>query len=208
VTQQVNLYQPIFRRQEKKFSARAMVQAIGLVAGGIVLMVLYTYWQIGSLRSELARAEAQQAAAAKRLDEVTRQFAGQVRPRSIDEQLAQIEAEIGAKQRVYDILRQGAFTNTGGFSAYLTAFARTGVPGVWLTGIDVVGAAEQMTLKGRSLSRELVPRYVQRLGAEPRLAGVEFQTFVLARGGADGKPLANAEVEFELRTGAAAGRKP
>ena len=38
VSQQINLYQPIFRKQEKKFSTTAMLQAAGLVLAGIVLI--------------------------------------------------------------------------------------------------------------------------------------------------------------------------
>jgi Tfp pilus assembly protein PilN len=204
VSQQVNLYQPIFRRQERKFSARAMLQAVGLVAGGVVLMVLYTQWQISSLRSEIKRAEIQQATISKRLDDVVRQFSGRIKARTVDEEIARLESEIGAKQRIYDILQRGVFSNSEGFSGYLTALARQNLQGVWLTGFEITGAAEQMMLQGRSVSRELVPRYMQRLSAEKKMSGIEFRTFYLSGAAPQGKGGAGAEVDFQLRTVGAA----
>jgi Tfp pilus assembly protein PilN len=204
VSQQVNLYQPIFRRQERKFSARAMLQAVGLVVGGVLLMVFYTQWQISSLRSEIKRAEVQQATVSKRLDDLVRQFSGRIKARTVDEEIARLESEIGAKQRIYDILQRGVFSNSEGFSGYLTALARQNLQGVWLTGFEITGAAEQMMLQGRSVSRELVPRYMQRLSAEKQLAGIEFRTFYLSGAVPQGKGGAGAEVDFQLRTVGAA----
>jgi Tfp pilus assembly protein PilN len=204
VSQQVNLYQPIFRRQERKFSARAMLQAVGLVVGGVLLMVLYTQWQISSLRSEIKRAEVQQTTVSKRLDDLVRQFSGRIKARTVDEEIARLESEIGAKQQIYDILQRGVFSNSEGFSGYLTALARQNLQGVWLTGFEITGAAEQMMLQGRSVSRELVPRYMQRLSAEKKLSGIEFHTFYLSGAAPQDRGGAGAEVDFQLRTAGAA----
>ena len=46
IQQQINLYHPIFRKQEKKFSAKAMFQAGAVVVGGIVIMYAYSAWQL------------------------------------------------------------------------------------------------------------------------------------------------------------------
>ena len=43
--QQVNLYQPIFRKQKKVFSARALVQAVVLVAVALGGIFGYSRWQ-------------------------------------------------------------------------------------------------------------------------------------------------------------------
>lgn len=198
--QQVNLYQPIFRKQEKKFSAVAMLQAVGIVLVGIVLLFAWTQWQVSLLRGELVRTEQQLASAAKRLEDVERQFGGQAaRGVSIDEEIARLEQQLEAKQRVQGVLGRGLFSNTTGFSDYFTAFARQRQPGVWLTAFSIVGAADQMTLRGRASSDEAVPRYIQRLSAEQRLAGIEFRTFQLERDQGAGV------MTFTLQTAAVAG---
>jgi hypothetical protein len=198
VSQQINLYQPIFRKQKRKFSAVAMLQAAGLVAAGIALMAGFALWQTASLRAELARAETQHAAVERKLAEVQQRFPDAVPPRPITEEIARLEQELAAKQRIRQVLAGGAFGNTQGFSEYLAALARQSVPGVWLTGFDIVGAAEQVSLAGRAINAELVPRYLQRLTAEQRLNGVEFRTFVMER---DDQPQSPITIAFRAQTG-------
>lgn len=203
MSQQINLYQPIFRKQKRRFSALAMLQAVGLVVAGVALMAGYVVWQIGALRSELRQAEQKLASASKQLAEITRQFGGKERGPTIAKRIAQLEREIAERERVQQILQRGIFSNTEGFSPYLVALARQHQPGVWLTALDITGAAEQMALSGRSIDAELVPRYLQKLSQEQRLSGIEFHVFQLAR--PQGKPQA-AYVEFLVKTEAAPGR--
>jgi len=201
VSQQVNLYQPIFRKEEKKFSTVAMLQAMGLVVIGVAAIYAYTWWQVGTLKSELKRSEQQHAAATKRLADTTEKFGQRPGRTSLDGEIARMEAEIVAKQRIQEILQRGIFSNTRGFSEYFVSFARQYTPGVWLTGFDITGAAEQMTLAGRSTNPELVPRYMQKLSAEKMLSGIEFRVFQMNRPAADAKQPNSQYVEFQVRTG-------
>lgn len=204
MSQQVNLYQPIFRKEEKKFSTVAMLQAVGIVALGVVLMYGYSWWHINSLRQELKRAQQNQAAAGKRLAEVTEKFGRRGSGTSLDNEIVRLEREVVAKQRMQEILQRGVFSNTHGFSDYLVSLARQHVPGVWLTGFDITGAAEQLSLSGRSTDPELVPRYMQRLSSEKTLSGLEFRVFQMSRPVPDPKDKeTNAQyVEFQVKTSA------
>jgi hypothetical protein len=207
VRQQVNLYQPIFRKQEKKFSATAMMQSIAIISVGIVLLFAWTQWQVSLLKSELTRTDQQLAAVTKRLNDVTQQFGGRTTvSTTVEQEIARLEQVVGSQQRVRDTLSRGLFSNTKGFSEYLAAFARQArhAPDVSLTGFDIIGAAEQMTLQGRSGSAEAVPRYVQRLSVEKPLAGIEFRMFQIAR--PDAKK-AGSYVDFTLTTAATQDKK-
>ncbi len=201
MSQQVNLYQPIFRKEEKKFSTVAMLQAMGLVVIGVAAIYAYTWWQVGTLKSELKRAEQQHATATKRLADTNEKFGQRPGRTSLDGEIARMEAEIVAKQRIQEILQRGIFSNTHGFSEYFVSFARQYTPGVWLTGFDITGAAEQMTLAGRSTNPELVPRYMQKLSAEKMLSGIEFRVFQMNRPAADAKAPNSQYVEFQIKTG-------
>ena len=200
MSQQINLYQPIFRKEEKKFSTVAMLQAMGLVVVGVVAIYAYTWWQVGALKSELKRAEQQHAVATKRLAESTEKFGQRAGKSSLDGEITRIEGEIVAKQRIQEILQRGIFSNTQGFSDYFVSFSRQHIPGVWLTGFDITGAAEQMTLAGRSTNPELVPRYMQKLSAEKTLSGIEFRVFQMNRPAADAKEPNAMYVEFQVKT--------
>lgn len=200
MSQQINLYQPIFRKEEKKFSTVAMLQSVGLVAAGVVLLYAFIWWQTGTLKDELRRVEQSHAAASKRLADATAKFGQRTGPNALDSEIERLEGEIVAKQQMQDILRRGIFSNTTGFSGYLASFARQRVPGVWLTGFDITGAGEEMSLAGRTTNPELVPRYMQKLSSEKGLSGIEFRAFQMNRPEPDAKGPDAMYVEFQART--------
>lgn len=208
MSQQINLYQPIFRKEEKKFSTVAMLQAMGLVVVGVAAIYAYSWWHVGTLKSELKRAEQQHAAATKRLADATEKFGQGPGRTSLDSQITRMESEIVTKQRIQEILQRGIFSNTRGFSDYFVSFARQHIPGVWLTGFDITGAAEQMTLAGRSTNPELVPRYMQKLSAEKSLSGIEFRVFQMNRPAPDPKEASVNYIEFQIKTADKAAGNP
>ncbi len=203
--QNINLYHPIFRKQEKKFSALTMAQAAGLVVAAVVLIYAYTWSQVGSLEAQLKELDRQRESAVKRLTEVSTRFGGQVKANPVDEQIARLEQEIAARQQLQKIAQQGNLGNTEGYSGILVALARQHVEGTWLTRIAVAGRGESMRLEGRSLSPDMVPQYIQRLSREPLLTGTQFKLFQMSRPEADAKALANKKaaphyVEFYFGT--------
>ena len=181
MTQQINLYHPIFRKQEKKFSALTMLQATGLILVSIALMYIYSAWQVRSLRSQAAQVDAQHSAMLRQLDDMSRLMAGrQVNPRYAKE-VERLEGRILAVQSVRELARHDYFFGGNGYSSYFIAFARQSVPGLWLTGFTVTGAGEQLALEGRTEIPELVPEYLQKLSAEKLLSGTEFDAFQITR---------------------------
>lgn len=201
MSQQINLYSPIFRKQEKKFSAKAMAQASAALVVGIIVIFGVLLWQTQSLRRDLQHAEQQHVALTKQLEQVTQKFG--IRPKSklLEEERIRLEKQLNAMMRVQEILRQGVFTNTRGYSSYFLAFARQHVSGLWLTGFDVSGAGEELTLQGRSTDPALVPRYVQRLAAEESLTGAEFQVFKMSRPILTNTKQPAPYIEFVIKTG-------
>jgi hypothetical protein len=71
-----------------------------------------------------------------------------------------------------------------------------------LTGFNITGAGEKVTLQGRSNTPELVPQYIQRLSKEKSLAGKEFRTFQMTRPDANQKNPGASYIEFLVATGA------
>ena len=200
--QQVNLYRPIFRKQEKKFSALAMLQAGAAIVVGIAVIYGLIAWQVRDLRSELVQVDRRLAASTKRLDDATKRFGPGTKSKKLEDQVADLEKQIAARLRVRELLSRGLFSNTTGYSDYLVAFARQHVTGLWLTGFDIVGAGEDMRLQGQTSDPALVPRYVQRLSAEKPLAGKEFQIFTMSRPVDKSDAVTSPYVDFLFRTGA------
>lgn len=199
MSQQINLYQPIFRKERRKFSATAMLQAIVLMLLGVGAMYGYTRWQVQQLRTEVMQTDKQLAGLTKKLDDISRQFGERLQSKDIQARIVDIQNQVNEKQRLKETL-SGAQFNTQGFSDYFIAFARQHIQGVWLTGLDITGAADVLTIRGRSTNPELVPRYLQRLSTEQRLSGIEFRTFEMSRPAVDPKSSALPYIEFLART--------
>ncbi len=198
--QQVNLYRPIFRKQEKKFSAVAMLQAGAAVLVGVIVIFGVMFWQVGNLREEVRQTDKQLQTAMKRLDDASRNFGPGAKSKSLEDEVASLEKQVAMRLRMRDLLTRGLFSNTSGYSDYFVAFARQHVPGIWLTGFDITGAGEDMRLQGRTVNPAQVPRYVQRLSAEQVLAGREFQVFVMSRPEKKDGQAEQPYVEFLFRT--------
>lgn len=201
MVQQVNLYHPIFRKQQKRFSAKAMLQAGVGVLLGTLLMFGYAWWQTLSLRNEVAQAAVELELARKRLETVNQQLDARHVDTRLDQEVRDLEARLAAAERVGQLLAGQALARSGGYSKYFVAFARQHVNGVWLSGFTVSGSGDDITVNGRTVNAELVPLYLQRLSQEEVLSGARFQVFQLQRPESDGKPAkANDYLEFVVKT--------
>ena len=180
--QQINLYRPIFRKQEKKFSSLAMIQAGVAILVGMMLIYGLMAWRLHSLRSQVAEAGKLLEDANTRLAQAKQQVgSGNSGKTAIEDQIAQLERQVAASQRTREVMVSGLFANTKGYSEYFEAFARQRIPAVWLTGFDIEGAGEKLMLQGRTSEPSEVPRYMQRLSKESVLNGKEFRMFVMSR---------------------------
>jgi len=178
MSQQVNLFSPIFRKEEKKFSAKTMFQAAGIVAAGIALLTIVQVWNMSKLQATIDNLERQRASLDKRANE----FRGVRRPSDpLAQKVSRLEQLLAARTQLQEALLKDEFSNTEGYSEYLMAFARQHVRGMWLTGFEIAGAGRQLTIQGRSRQPELVPRYVQKLSIEKSLAGIDFKLFQMSR---------------------------
>lgn len=199
MNQQINLYHPIFRRQEKKFSARAMLQASAVLILGALLMYGFAWWQVGSYKRQLKQAERDLVTATRQLEDLNRTLGIKPVDARLEQEVRDLEARLAAADQIESVLGSAAFARSVGYSNYFAAFARQALPGLWLTGVTITGAAEQLSLRGRSSAPELVPRYLQKLSNEKTLSGTRFQVFQVARAE---KPAPNGVhyVEFVVRT--------
>ncbi|HKQ30048.1 MAG TPA: hypothetical protein VJS66_02075 [Burkholderiales bacterium] len=197
--QQVNLYRPIFRKQEKKFSAVAMLQASTAMLAGVVVIYALMYWQVHGLRNEIKEADKRFASANKRMDDAIKQL-GTDSGKPVEEEIVQLEQQVAARLRVREALNRGLFSNTAGYSDFFVAFARQHVPSVWITGFNIVGAGEDMRMQGRTTDPAQVPRYMQRLSTETKIAGKEFQVFVMSKPDKKEGQVGESYIEFLFRT--------
>jgi hypothetical protein len=205
--QQINLYQPIFRKQRQIFSAVTMLQAVGVVAVALLGLYAYGLAQVRALEAEVIQLEGREKALTTQLMRVD--------PASSSSRRAELEAEVRRlnatlldQQRLIEVLREQPLGRTEGFSGYLAALARQRTPQLWLTEIGINGGTAAIELAGRSLDPKLVPEYMQRLGREPALAGQQFDRFEIELDGETGESTFRATSRAALRVAASGGSRP
>jgi hypothetical protein len=190
VSQQINLFNPIFLKQKKIFTAVHMLQTLGLVAAGGLLLAVYGAVKTSQLAQHAAHGKAAVAAAEARLAQVAKEFPPRQKSKELEADLQRMQGELKALHEVLAVLERGELGNTAGYSEYFRAFARQGVSGVWLTGVTLVGPGKEIALEGRALQAELVPGYIQRLTHEAVLQGKTFGSLEISRPGAPAAQLA------------------
>ena len=194
--QQINLYQPMFREQKVPFSTMTMLQ-VGILFL-IVFAALYTYEanqikpykkRLAAMDNELAQLSAQAAAfnSSKK----------QSKSKLLEREIAKLSKELEQRERISKILSNRSFGNSQGFSSYLEAFARGHVEGTWLTSVNIKQGGAALGLKGKTLSSELVPVYIQKLAEEESLDGSAFNVMELARVETEE---GNSELNFSIST--------
>lgn len=206
MSQQINLYNPAFASRGGGLDAVAMVWSLG--AAVLLLGAIYGYAAIGvaALEDQVRFTATQLQKEQGRLEEIAKSVSSKKKSPELEAEIIRVEAQVGARQRIMDTLRSGAFGNTDGYSEYLRAFARQIVEGLWLTGFSIVGAGAEMAIHGKALQPDIVPAYLRRLNGEHSMQGRAFAGMRIRApmpaaaelGEKTGKPASQAVVEFSL----------
>jgi hypothetical protein len=178
--QQINLYQPIFRKQRQIFAALTMVKASGVVAATLLAIYAYGLWQATGLEAEVLALEGREKVLAAQLAGID-PTVGAERRNEVERELAELNATLLGQQRLIDVLREQPLGTTKGFSGYLEALGRQHTAELWLTDFVIDGGTGGLDLAGRSLRAELVPEYLQRLGLEEAMLGQRFDVLTIER---------------------------
>jgi Tfp pilus assembly protein PilN len=204
MSQQINLYSPILLTPRRHFSARALVQALGVLVLGLGALAA---WSTYSTLRVTAGLEAVRAANTQEQAQLTaalaRRPAAAKDTHALEQQLAQARGALADRRALLDALdprHGGAGTGHG---ELLRLLAETIPDTVWLT--EVKRAGGRLELAGVTLRPEALQPWLARLSAHPLTAGAplravkversddasagaEAWTFRLVNGGAAGDP--------------------
>jgi hypothetical protein len=171
VSQQINLFNPLFLKQRKHFSARTMLQALVLLLAGTLALYGYARYSSRALEQLVAGASRQLATQREQLTRFLKEYSPQGQSTLLEQEIASAETRLKQRRELLATLRSGGLGNTEGFSRYLVAFARQSIEGIWLTDISVGNDENDLTLKGGVLQPDLVPAYVKALNREDVMRG-------------------------------------
>ncbi len=204
--QQVNLYQPIFREEQKLFSATTIGAGLGIIATGLVLIALYSSWQIAMLNRELRAIQIRDQQHAQLVAAANALFENGETEQALTSRINGLALELDRRQQALRYLSSGAAAAHGGFATRVEALAREQLDGLWLNGATFTAESGRFALTGSALNAELVPLYLARLAHEPSLAGAKLDSLEIrqpkdAPKGAE-KPAQQAHVDFAVSSSA------
>jgi Tfp pilus assembly protein PilN len=181
VSQQINLYNPALAPKVQVLSGRRLVIALA----GVVVVCLLVWVAAEVDADRLARAERTQAAQLAQLQAEMTALAQRVAARKPSAQLQadlqNLEALRAARGEVMALLASGRLGDTRGVSEYLRAFARQTTEGLWLTGLSIAQAGNDIVIQGRTRDADLVPLYLQKLRRETALRGHGFESLSVSQ---------------------------
>lgn len=177
IQQQINLYQPIFRKQEKIFSARTMLFVFVVAIAFFAAVYGYVHWNVHSLVAESEKLVQLQANEVKRLDDLSRRYPVKQKSRQVETELENLKQERKAKQFLIKTLSDHSIGNDEGFSSYFEDLARQWPAGMWLRRFELEQGGKVVGIHGSSLQAELVPEFLQRLSEESSFDGSSFRIF-------------------------------
>ena len=197
MSQQINLYNPLFLEKKKYFSAVTMTQALGLIVLGLAFFYAFAFWQERNLARQIAESGRAYEQQKQQFAKITAELSPEKREAQLDQDLKNIEAAIALRRSLMGELGTGGRAGPVGYSEYLRAFARQTVQGLWLTGIQIAEGGGQLTMSGRALQADLVPVLIGRLKQESVLRGRPLEGLAITRS-TWGKDNPRAIVEFTV----------
>lgn len=177
--QQVNLYQPILRKQKKVFSARTLLLGNLIILVGLLAMYGVTQLQTISLQQQLAQATQQRADRQQQLQLLRVQYPLREADPQLPELVENQRDRVRRQQQLLHALRGQQAAQPVRFSSQLIGLARQAESGLWFTTIELEPG--QVNLHGLTRQADHLPLLVQKLRTETAFSGLHFEHVILER---------------------------
>ena len=176
MTQQINLYSPIFLTPKRYFSAAAMLRTF--VVFLVVLVASCSYW-VWTLGTEMQRfdltfdAQSQELKSLQVALEKNKSESGSVL-KGLTQDLQTQRLKLSQREQLLAALNKGHFQTGGGHSARLKLVSQSIPPKVWLTEIKADESLLQVV--GFTLETAVLNEWLAKLEASPMLAGQKLSS--------------------------------
>jgi hypothetical protein len=179
MSQNINLFNAAFRKQRQRLTLALVVVCLGITLATMFGYQYYLQQQVSGLAAELAATDKLLRTQSEFVDKLKAKPVPHVTEAQLDTEIVQLETELKIAEESIAALKGGAFGSQRGFAEYLRAFSRQALGGLWLTGFSIGGG--ELEIRGRALSPDLLPSYIQRLNREKALAGHHIARLEMVR---------------------------
>ena len=181
--QQVNLYLEEFKRTEPPFSAVIIVILCGyvLVIGTFISIGMALY--VSAEKNAATESQNQAIEWSEQLSIAEQQYPAPVVSENLKKKLQTLKRDIQRNNLVLSYLknRQQEAENQA-FSVLLLALTWVKQDGLWLTHVKIQDGGRALQLKGRALTSEALPLYIDKLREVEVFADMTFRVFDMHRG--------------------------
>lgn len=179
--QQVNLYQPILRREQKIFSAMAMLQISAIFLAALIAVSVWQTLDTHAVEQRLTTFRHRNDVATRRLSALVDHLASRKVSPALHAALQQARRKLQQRRAALRVMHRQAQGNTKGFSVMLNALGNTIENGLWLTHVKLAHGGKSIQLSGQMSRATELPNYLQRLAKKPALDGINFATLSIKR---------------------------
>ena len=171
MSQQINLYNPLFLQREKHFSAVTILWSLLAVSLVLAAYCAYVSYSIRAPQERARYFESMLKSKRSEMADTVARYSPEGRNKQLEANVRDLESHLASRQEVWRALNSLELGTGSGFADYLEAFSRQAVAGVWLTGFSIGGGAGDLTIRGRVLRPELVSAFLSALGKEEIMRG-------------------------------------
>ncbi len=179
--QQINLYQPVFRRERKVFSAVAMLEVLAVIV--VALLGVYAWQSVAThaLQRQLNVYQQRQAVAQKHLSKLLLKLSSRKVSPILTAAISRAKRELEGRRTVLRVLSSQSHGNMQGFAAVLNALSHSVHAGIWLTRVNLSDGGTQLVLAGRITQGEKLPQYLNQLRHQSVVSGYRFTKLKIVR---------------------------
>lgn len=195
MSQQINLYQPIFRRQKALLSATALVQICILLVIGLSLIYSIAWWRVNHSEKLVGQLETEQEQYLANIAKLDQAIPLRKQNKLLADQAERLKAEKIAKHEIIATLHEQTNEDGYQFSELMGGLGRQRVQGLWLKRITISRGGHHIDLNGSALNPTLIPQLLQQLKREETFAGRVFHHLSVNRAEQESK-----HIDFSLQT--------
>ena len=177
--QEINLYQPIFRKEKPVLHA----VSLAYITLTCILVFFGLGWGLTDQFAQQQKSLAKQEKSREQLEEQLVLMQENASPKqkdpSLPVQIDRLARELESKRALLSRLSSNSLGQKEGFSALLAGLARQAQEGIWLTQVELNSGGTDLVIKGTATNPENIPIWLESLKQEPAFVGKEFNYVVL-----------------------------
>ncbi|MCW8943750.1 MAG: PilN domain-containing protein [Sedimenticola sp.] len=179
--QQINLFQPIFKKQTTAFSFNVLLIILGVTVLGMAATYGFSKWNTEKLKQDYLNAQARYESLEMDVSSMAEKLPVPQVNKLLESELNQLVEKRKTGFAMLNTLQTRIAANKQGFSGYFDGLARQSLTELWFTQITISEAGAHLTLKGKTLKPEWVPLLLKNLQDAPAFTGKHFQVVDLVR---------------------------